>query len=382
MSDVLARLDRAIGERMAAAHFPGLACAVAVDGAVIWAKGYGFADLTAKAPATEATPFKLASISKFVTAAAVVKAAETGLVDLDADVNRYLPFRVQHPKHPKKVITARMLLSHTSGVRDNEAVFERLYTTGEPPLPLVQVLWDYLCPNGRFYDAERNYCAKGPGETFDFCSVGMSLAALIVERVAGQPFDGYCARQVLLPLGMGGAYWKTAPEGVAPAMPYRHRRFGGYVPCGHYAMPNYPDGGLHAGAAELAAAFPLLAGLDNPVLKAESAAMLREAPFPEIAPGVGLGCYWEEREGMALLGHAGADDGVATRMFWYPVENVGIVTLANGEPTMKGRWALLAIERMLFEAAPALHSAHHEAYDDGDGDAGAQVTPFPARHAS
>lgn len=377
----LSELDQYIQERMNAAALPGLACGIIADGQLLWAKGYGFAHIARKAPVLPTTRFKLASLSKFVTAAAVVKAAESGMIDLDADINRYLPFRVQHPAHPKKIITTRMLLSHTSGICDNDAVFQQLYTYGEPPLRLIQVLWDYLCPNGRFYNATLNYGTHGPGEAFEFCSIGMSLAALVVERVSGQPFDGYSQRQVLLPLGMHHAYWKTTDELDDVAMPYRFRRFSGYETCGYYAMPNYPDGGLHASLVELVPLFSLLAAAENPVLNPQSTQSLREAHFPDAAPGVGLGCYWEERDGTALLGHAGADDGVATRFFYYPVENVGIITLANGEPTTKGRWALLAIERALFEASPALIAAA-ESSAVAENDETPQVVPFPKRHAS
>ena len=97
----------------------GLSCALVKGDSLVFSKGYGKANLQANIPATDNSVFLIASISKTITAVAMMKLVQQGLIDLDADINIYLPFAVKNPHFPSRKITCRQLLSHTSSIVDN-----------------------------------------------------------------------------------------------------------------------------------------------------------------------------------------------------------------------------------------------------------------------
>ena len=121
-------LDAFIRAKMKVAHVPGLAACVVSGGEVVWAKGFGWADIGARRRVTADTGFMLASISKTLIATAVMQQVEAGNLSLDADVDTYLPFSVRNPRHPGDPITLQQLLTHTSSIRDRAAVWNDLYT--------------------------------------------------------------------------------------------------------------------------------------------------------------------------------------------------------------------------------------------------------------
>lgn len=116
--------------KMAKAGIPALSVAYIRGGKISSAWALGTADPERGIPADEETIFQIASVSKTVTATAAMQLAERGLIDLDADIDRYLPFAVDHPAHPDALISARMLLAHRSGIADNWGVYNPLYTIG------------------------------------------------------------------------------------------------------------------------------------------------------------------------------------------------------------------------------------------------------------
>ncbi len=380
-------LDSYIEERMASAKLPGLAAAVVQGGQLLWAHGYGHGRYAPDVRVQPTTVFKAASVSKSIAAAAILTLVEDERLDLDVDINTYLPFEVKHPAARDTAITMRMLLTHTSGLSDNEGMLEMLYTIDRSPMSLREFVYEYVTEGGRYYNASHNFEAHGPGEAMAFCGVGFSLAALVAEMISGEPFNSFSRRVVFSPLEMNSATWRPVHTGEHPmALPHRPIRTGqGFETYGAYALPHYPDTGLHVAAPDLARFFDILAGerLVKRVMKPETAKRMRDEACPEIAPGVGLGCYWEEHNGRTLLGHAGADHGVSARMFLNPSDDVGVVTLANGEPSTKAKWALVAIESHLFQAVPdfleARIAAEAEAEESRSVDE--RVVPF-RRHAS
>src|ERR1700754_2494322 len=109
-------LDAFIAAQMARAGIPGLAAGLARDGVVRLAKGYGFADMASRRPVTADSMFHIASVTKTVTATAIVRLAQAGKLDLDAPVAPHLDFPLVNPHHPGGQVTFRHLLTHTSGI--------------------------------------------------------------------------------------------------------------------------------------------------------------------------------------------------------------------------------------------------------------------------
>ena len=133
---------------------------------------------------TADTVLNVASISKTFTNAAVLQLWEDGRIDLDDDVNRYLPFRLVHPRHPGTAITFRHLLTHTASIGDGEA-YDSSYACGDPAVSLGDWIEGYLVAGGKYYDAEESFLDAEPGETYSYSNVGFGLLGFLVEHISG-----------------------------------------------------------------------------------------------------------------------------------------------------------------------------------------------------
>jgi serine beta-lactamase-like protein LACTB, mitochondrial len=186
-------------ERLAT-HLPGVQVAVAVNGALVWSEGFAYADAERKRPVTRETQFRIGSVSKPLTAAAVALLYEQGKLDLDAPVQRYVP------SFPDKgyPITTRQLAGHLAGIRhyrDQEFFLNRHYTTVRDGLTIFQDD-SLLFP---------------PGTRFSYSSYAWNLISAVVEGAAGEDFLRYISAHVFRPL----ALTHTAPDRVDSVIPGR-----------------------------------------------------------------------------------------------------------------------------------------------------------------
>jgi CubicO group peptidase (beta-lactamase class C family) len=353
-------LDQFVRERMRAGRLPGLAASVVRDGRIAWSGAYGWAHIRAERRVRLDTPFMLASVSKTVLATAVMQGVEDGVLDLHADVNDVLPFRVRLPDHPRRPITTWHLLTHTSGIRDRWSVWDDLYSQGDSTMPLGVFLRRYLEPGGRYY-REGNFYSFAPGQEYRYGNIAASLAAYVLEVAAGKGFDEWCEDRIFYPLAMARTAWHLddLPRRDV-AMPYRwsaaRER---YVAYGHYGYPDYPDGALRASAPDVARHLLMFMGdgtLDGVrLLRPDTAREMRRSQVPEVVDGQGLIWYRSHRRGRALIGHNGGDYGVATVAFYDPDAESGVVVLGNGNWRRDaGRWPLMQIMDGLFERAGRL----------------------------
>ncbi len=156
----------------------------------------GLADAKAERVATPDDPVRIASISKLVLAIGVMKLVERQALDLDQDVSRYLDFPLRNPAFLDRPITLRMLLSHTSSLRDGDDLYV---------IPLGTSLKDQLA-NPTVWDP-----AHGPGDGFfTYGNMNFPVIASIIERVTGERFDRWMRREVLGPLRIDACYnWAT-----------------------------------------------------------------------------------------------------------------------------------------------------------------------------
>lgn len=334
-------LDRFIRSKMRAAHLPSLTAATVRGERITWAKGYGLADDKAHLEADPDTVYMLASISKTFICAALMQLWEAGSVDLDADVNTYLPFPVRNPKHPNSKITARMLLTHTSSIADRYSVWGTLadptpygYCRGDATIALGTWLADYLVSGGAYYVADKNFYATRPGKRYHYSNIGADVAAYMVEAVSGQPFGDYCRDHLFTPLGMSQTGYHLS-DITTPnlAMPYRYEHGSGrYKAYFQYGYPDYPCGCLRTSANSLSIWLRCFMNHGTcegvQILKPST---VREIFRPQI-PGnwwQGLIWYYDSRGGDVLIGHNGGDYGVNTGMYFAPKRDVGVVTLSN-----------------------------------------------------
>ncbi|HUL02314.1 MAG TPA: serine hydrolase domain-containing protein [Gemmatimonadales bacterium] len=172
-------------------RIPGVQVAVTVDGNLVWSQGFGYADLARKVPVTNETQFRVGSVSKALTSAAVAQLYERGTLDLDAPVQRYVP------SFPDKgyPITTRQLAGHLAGIRHyrgNEALSNRRYATVSEELTIF----------------EGDSLLFPPGTRFSYSSYGWTLVSAVIEGASGEEFLGYMSHNVFRPLGMS----HTAPD--------------------------------------------------------------------------------------------------------------------------------------------------------------------------
>lgn len=322
------KLDAFLDERRVEAEAPGLAVGIVKGGELAWSGAYGSADLDADVPVTTDTVFMLASVSKTTIAVAAMQAVEAGLLDLDADVDDLLPFSVRHPDWPDTPITTRMLLTHTSSIRDRWDVWGDTYTLGDATEPLGDFLEGYLVPGGVDYAAE-NWTTWEAGTTEEYSNVGASLAAYVVEVAVGESFDAWCDEQLFAPLGMTHTGWHLADfdDDTVIAMPTAADG----TAYGQYGYPDYPDGELRSTVGDLALWQANMQEEGGELLSAASYAEIKRVQDEAIDPGQGLLWYYDTRAGADVFGHNGGDDGVATEVFYRVDDGVGVIVLMNGD---------------------------------------------------
>ena len=332
-------MDRFILDGMKEAKVPGLAVSVVKKDKVLWTGAYGWANREQKIPVTDDTLFQVASVSKPVTACAVMQLVEQGKLSLDADVNEVLPFPVRNPKHPKVPITLEHLLTHTSGIRDNWNLLEDTWVkNGDFPKPLGESLAAYLQPKGEYYSAKKSFFQWAPGTKSQYSNVGVALAAYLAEAKAKTSFETLCQKGIFDPLGMQGSSFRLkGMDQTKLAMPYGFKKKTGvFKPLGHHGYLDFPSGTLRVTAPHLARFLLSFIGdgqLEGTrLLKTETVRQMRKIPFPKADSKQGLVWYFDKLGGAKTMGHDGGDPGISTVMQYRIKDGVGYVILQNGEP--------------------------------------------------
>ena len=195
----------ALVAQMEAQGIPGASVAVAVDDSVVWTEGFGWADVENKVPVRPTSKFRIASISKSVTAAAVGRLYEEGRLDLDAPVQRYVP---GFPVKAKGVVTTRLLAGHLAGMRHyrgDEFANRKHYDDVVDALEIF----------------ENDTLLTAPGEKYAYSTYGWNLISAVVQGASGEPFLQYMYETVIGPL----ALHETVAEWADSIIPGRVRQY-------------------------------------------------------------------------------------------------------------------------------------------------------------
>lgn len=325
-------LDQYVLARMQTARIPGLAAVAIKNGQPVFSGAWGEVDLASHRPATADTLFMLASVSKTVTAVALMQLWEAGKFQLDDSIDAVLGYAARNPKFPDTPITYRMLLSHTSSIEDGIHSFDYYVMDMDSPISLEALYQGYLKPGGAYYDVSNWNQTKKPGTHYAYSNLGLSLAGLLVEKLSGQSLQAYSQQHIFAPLAMNESSFLLAGlDRSHIAMPYSVDADGNYQPAGYYCYPDYPDGQLRTSANQLArflAAFSQFGQLGDAHILAR--ATVEEMRKQQPASAEGLQWEPETLSGRQLLGHGGADVGVSTMMLFDPMTTAGFVVLTNG----------------------------------------------------
>ena len=300
-----------LADRMAALHVPGVSIAVIHHGKVEWARGFGVTRLGGPEVSPD-TLFQAASISKPVTAMAVLHLVESGKLNLDTDVNQYLKtWKVPaSPFTEKTKVTLRELLSHTAGMTVHGFPG---YASGSPLPTLVQVL------NGeKPANTPAIVVDTIPGTNWRYSGGGFVVTQLLLQDVTGQPFPKLLHDTVLAPVGMTrSTYEQPLPQNRMAEAAMAYRRDGEPVPGGPHVYPEMAPAGLWTTPSDLARyAVEIqndLAGKPNGVL---SAAMAREMLKPGMNQwGIGIGTGGGAAH--PYFTHGGANEGFQCNLVAY-----------------------------------------------------------------
>jgi CubicO group peptidase (beta-lactamase class C family) len=335
-------LDSFIIATMNSYHIPGLSACIVKNGDIIWSGAYGYANIDKNIKVADSTLFLVASLSKPFTATALMQLWESGRFKLDEDVNRYLPFQVRNPLYPNDSMTFRMLMTHTSGIRDNWLTLYSITSWGsDSPIPLSYFLSNYLVSGGAYW-SDSNYNTWAPAHSYNYSNVGATLIGGLVETIANTPFEEYCHDSIFVPLGMNKtSYFLSNLDTNNIALPYNYSG-GSYYSYGHYGNPIYPAAHLRTSAPQLARfliAFMQKGQMNGVrILDSSTVELMTTVQFPSLNNDQGLiwFIYSSTTPGFGtykFCGHNGSYPGIRTGMD-YTLEtdkHIGVVVLTNGE---------------------------------------------------
>ena len=320
---------------------PGIATMIVKDNEVIWNKNYGYRNLQNQLPVEDSTLFLMASISKTILATAVMQLWENGMINLENNINNYLPssFSIKNPLYPNDTITVKMLLVHTSSIQDFDMFFpinSPFLSCGDFPMRLDSFLVNYLMPGGTYYSLG-NFFNYHPGQQWNYSNVGASLLAIMIEHLTGKSFSEYCRDSIFIPLSMNSTSWFL--EGLDPnqiATPYNVSS-----PLCHQGWVLYPAGFLRTNKIDLSKF--LLAYINNGVYN--NFRMLDSTTISYmLSDQLGHSVVWESpswiwKQGLIWWnvfpisknswGHVGSWYGCLTYMCYDPIEKWGTIWFQN-----------------------------------------------------
>ena len=333
MPDPFDPIRTLINPRLTETGVPSLVFAVAKDGEIIWEEGFGWANRERRLAADPHVMYSLASISKPITATALMILVERGQIDLDAPLNEYLgDAKVQghigaspdgHGDFPGPVeaargATVRRVANHTSGLPLHYHFFHEDEGISPPHRDLSILRYGHL--------------VSAPGERYQYANFGYGLLDYIIQRVSSVDFATFLRKEVFDPLGMTRASLHIG-QGLEPFAAERYDKNG--VPISFYDFDHPGASAVFCSAHDLVrfGMFHLGSHLpdQHPILTDDTIASM-QLPTVETEPDVGYGIGWrvaQNQSGYHTVSHDGSMGGVRTRLILVPSENLAIVVLCN-----------------------------------------------------
>ncbi|MFP5264305.1 MAG: serine hydrolase domain-containing protein [Blastocatellia bacterium] len=333
-ADKIEKIEKAITAEMSRQNIPGLSVAVVTDRSLRWSNGYGLADLENYIPAKSSTVYRLGSISKTITATAVMQLAERGKLDLDAPVQKYCP------AFPQKQwpITARQLLGHLAGVRHYKSEAEFLSTRHYNSI--VEGM-DMFKDDPLLHE---------PGTKYLYTTHGYSVLGCAVEGASGMKFADYVLANIFKPAGMD----TMRVDDVFEIIPNRAQGYfknqSGQIRNSTLADTSYkiPGGGFCSTVIDLA----------RFAIAAQAGALVKQQTLEQMwtrqktrdgkETSYGLGWGLSERNGLKEVQHGGAQQRVSTNLYMIPEKGLAVVLMVNVEGA-----SLNALSRQIADIALA-----------------------------
>jgi CubicO group peptidase (beta-lactamase class C family) len=318
--DLNAWLDGYVPYALHTGDIAGAVVAVVKDGQIVTERGFGYADVEKRTPVDpKLTLFRPGSVSKLFTWTAVMQQVEQGKIDLDADVNQYLDFKV--PARDGKPVTMRELMQHVAGFEEQA----KGIMSEDPKSPGFEALLKQWVPERVF----------APGTTPAYSNYGASLAGYIVQRVSGESFDDYLDKHIFAPLDMThSTFRQPLPANLEPLMSKCYS-LASEPPKGYEIIGPAPAGSLASPGEDMA--HFMIAHLQNGeyhgnrILKAETAEMMHNSPLTILPPlnRMELGFFETNINGREVIAHLGDTQCFHTSLHLFLKEGVGFYVSFN-----------------------------------------------------
>jgi serine beta-lactamase-like protein LACTB len=315
-------VEKWLQREVEAKQIPSLSIALVDDQRVVWSRGFGFADRDRKTSATGDTVYRVGSVSKPVTALAIMLLVEMGLLDLDAPITDYLPeFKPANPFNKK--ITLRQMLSHHSGLVRESPVGNYFDVTNPPLAKMVESL-------------AKTELVFAPQSRISYSNAAVATAGYVLERTQKEAFAKHMQRVLLEPLGMTSSSYQLTPQlkkrlAHATMWTYHGREFDAPP----IQMSMAPAGNLYSTANDMARLLSFLfaggkAQKKGQLLKPETIKQMYRLQFAKDneKAGFGIGFAVSEFEGRRRISHGGAVYGFSTEFAALPDDKLGVVVLA------------------------------------------------------
>jgi CubicO group peptidase (beta-lactamase class C family) len=318
--DIDSWLDGYMPYALQTGDIAGAVVAVVKDGKVVTERGFGFSDVAQRTPVDpKKTLFRPGSVSKLLTWTAVMQQVELGKIDLDADINKYLDYKI--PARDGKPVTMRNLMQHTAGFEEQA----KGIISEDPNAPGFEVLLKQWVPE-RVFDA---------GTTQAYSNYGASLAGYIVQRVSGESFDAYIEKHIFEPLDMKySSFRQPLPAQLVPLMSKGYRVASGEP--GKYEIVGPAPAGSLASPAEDMAHFMIAHLQDGEyngkrILSAATARQMHDSPLTLLPPlnRMELGFFETNINGREVIAHLGDTEYFHTSLHLFLAEGVGFYVSFN-----------------------------------------------------
>ena len=312
---------------------PGLSVAVVKKNHIIYSHSFGLKDIESNTPLADNDIFRIASISKSFSATSIMQLAEAKKISLDDDFGKLIGFTIRNPKYPEKVITLKMVLSHTSSINDSQGYFN------------LDAINPAKNPNWA-----KCYNDYEPGKGYEYCNLNFNMTGAVIEKVSGERFDSYVKHHILDPLHLYGGYcvdsldsalfttlyeydaatkkFTASPQAYAP----RREELKNYV-MGYSTPILSPTGGMKISATDLAKYMSMhmnFGKYKGVRIISKRSAKLMQTKITEEGYGLALTNINNLIPGKKMTGHTGSAYGLYSAMFFNPKEKFGIVVISNG----------------------------------------------------
>ncbi|MBW2462712.1 MAG: beta-lactamase family protein [Deltaproteobacteria bacterium] len=336
--------DELIAYQMDVGGCAGVAASIVTPSGIAWSGYYGFADIESARPVDDSSLFIVASVSKTITTLAALQLVDEGLLDLDAAADDHLPYALRHPDFAADDISARMLMTHTSGLLDTFTTLSRATSMSDPSVGLGEFSENYVTPGGAYF-ATSNWGGR-PGSDHEYCNANFALVGHLVESVRGEDLRTISAARIFGPLGMTSTGWfleDVDAENLATLYTYNGRT-NAVVPNSGFAY--YPAASLRTNIPDISRFMQATlrdGELDGTrVLSADLSRSMRSVQRRDLHSGQAITWRYQIIGGEEWLAQTGSTFGASAIAAYRPDDGVGMVVMTNSDAFIRARLGLPA----------------------------------------